>query len=325
MRIDLNTGALTSLNSVLGPGNAFTIAADSAAKFLYSSDFNTGVYAYSIDGHTGNLTPLNGSPYTSSAASGGNGGPLAIDPAGGFLFYSDAFGNIATFIRKSDGTLAASTAPGVADMYQPLALAVDPAGKFLYASNHSDFSGGGQISVFSIDPTTGGLSPVGGSPFAFTQTNSEPWGLAVSSDGNFLYTALSNTNQIAVLSIDRTSGALSLVSGSPYSAGASIPEQLVLSSSGKYLYVGNASVGSISAFSVASSGTLALVQSPFTTIAYFALAVDPSGKFLFSSPNTLSNQAVVWSVDQKTGALAQAGSIPSVNGAPTALTSIALP
>ena len=149
--------------------------------------------------------------------------------------------------------------------------------------------------------------------------------MAISTDGNFLYTALSNTNLVAVLGINRITGVITPVAGSPFPAGASIPEQKVLSPSGKYLYVGNASVSSISAFSISNSGTLSMVQGPLSTIAYFALAIDPSGKYLFSSPNNLSYQAVVWSVNPASGAVSQVGNIPSVNGAPTAMTSISLP
>lgn len=327
MTINLGSGALTALNSVGGPGNAFTVLADPANKFLYSSDFNTDlVFAYAIDGNTGNLTAVNGSPFSTPLSAAENGGPLAIDPVGSFLFFADASGNIFTFLRNSDGTLTLSPAPAVQDMEQPFALAVDPAGKFLYAANHSDSSGTGEVSVFSIDGTTGGLAAVSGSPFSFTQSNSEPWGVALSHDGNFLFTALSNTNQIAVLTINRATGAITPIAGSPFPAGESIPEGLVLSPSGKYLYSGNGSASSISAFSVDPvSGNLALVGSPYITVAYFALAIDPSGQYLFSSPNVPSDQGVVLRIDQSTGALSQLTTIPSVNGAPTALTSIALP
>lgn len=325
LKINTSTGGLTALNPVLGPGNAFAIAADPSGKFLYTSDFNTGVvYGYAIDSASGNLTPLNGSPYASPASPGGNGGTLTIDPVANFLFYVDTSENIVTFVRNTDGTLTPSSAAVVNDRYQPLSLSVDPLGTFLYAANHSDFNGE-QISVFSIDPNTGGLTEIPGSPFAFMQSNSEPWGLAVSNDGNFLFTALSNTAQLAVLSVDRTTGSVSPISGSPFSTAESIPERLILSPSGKYLYVGNASAGSISAFSVnTSSGTLSLVHSPFTTIANWVLAADPSGRYLFSSPNVSSQQGAVWKIDQ-TGGLSQVSNIPSVNGAATALTSIVLP
>ena len=324
MTINPGTGTLTQLSPVLGPGNAVTIAVDPAEKFLYSSDFNTNtVYGYSVDASSGNLTPVAGSPYTNPFF--GNGGPLAIDPVGNFLFVADSVGDLVAYIRNPDGTLTLSTAPAVQDTYQPIELVVAPSGKFLYAANHSDFTGGGQISVYSIDGTTGGLTEISGSPFNFVQSNSEPWGLALSANGSYLFTALSNANQIAVLGVNSSTGVVTAIANSPFPAGASLPEQLLLSPSGKYLYAGNASVSSITSFSISSSSGAPTEVGNLQTTAYFTLAIDPDGKYLFSSPGKLSLQATVWQIDQSTGGLSQLGSIPSVNGAPTAMAVIALP
>ena len=171
MKLDTSSGSLTALTSVLGPGNAVTVFADPTERFLYASDFNTGaVWAYSIDASSGNLTIVSGSPYNSGF--GGNGGPMAIDPSGNFIFYvADPSGAIVTFIRnRSDGTLNRLSSGLIPiDNNQPLWLAVDPSGKFLYAADHSDPSGG-EISVFAIDSTTGGLTQVSGSPLLFKRT-----------------------------------------------------------------------------------------------------------------------------------------------------------
>jgi len=54
-----------------------------------------------------------------------------------------------------------ATGPGTAND-----LVIDPSGKFIYALA---FSGGinlGNIYAAAVDPTTGGLTPVAGSPFA---------------------------------------------------------------------------------------------------------------------------------------------------------------
>jgi hypothetical protein len=132
MSLDTSSGALTPLTGVLGPGNAFSLVADPARKYLYSSDFNTDmVYAYSIDAATGNLTPLSNAPYSTPFV--GNGGALAMDPAGKFVFFvADPSGDIVTFIRNtSDGTLTLSAAPVAQDTNQPLEMVVDASSKFL--------------------------------------------------------------------------------------------------------------------------------------------------------------------------------------------------
>ncbi|HKR83426.1 MAG TPA: beta-propeller fold lactonase family protein, partial [Terriglobales bacterium] len=244
------TGKLTALKSVPGPWGAVSIVTDPTLHFLYSSDFNSeAVFGYSIDPITGNLTPLAGSPYSTGYVGFGNGGALAIDPVGNFLFFTDSFGDIVTFIRNSDGTLTPSAASVTYDTNQPVQMVVDPAGKFLYASNHADYPNGGQISVFLIDTKMGALSPVAGSPFTFAQQNSEPWGLAMNSQGTYLFNALSNVNSVAALSVNGSTGGVTQVSGSPFQA-ARNPEQLILSPSGKFLYVGNTGSGGISTYSV---------------------------------------------------------------------------
>lgn len=136
MSLDASSGALTPLTGVLGPGNALSLVADPGRRFLYSSDFNTDmVYAYSIDAATGNLTPISNSPYSTPFV--GNGGALAMDPAGKFVFFvADPNGDIVTFVRNtSDGTLALSSAPVAQDTNQPLEMVVDPSSKFLYAAD----------------------------------------------------------------------------------------------------------------------------------------------------------------------------------------------
>jgi 6-phosphogluconolactonase len=325
MTLNTSSGALTPLTGVLGPGNPVTLVADPGRKFLYASDFNSGmVFAYSIDAATGNLTPLSNSPYSTPFV--GNGGPLGMDPAGKFVFFvADPNGDIVTFVRNSsDGTLTLSSAPVVQDTNQPIELVVDPTSKFLYTADHSDPSGN-EISVFSIDGSTGGLTPVPGSPFTF-QTNSGPWGMAISSTGKYLYTALSNASSVAALSVDSSTGTVTPLPNSPFSTNL-IPEQLTLHPSGKFLYTGNVGLGSISAFSVdATSGALAPISgSPYSSVGPIALALDPSGKFLFFSESFPSAQIVTWQIDQTSGALSPATSSSFSNGAPPALTVILLP
>ena len=151
------------------------------------------------------------------------------------MFYvADPNGDIVTFLRNSStGTLTLSSATVIQDPNHPIDLIVDPSSKFLYAADHSD-PNGSEISVFSIDSTTGGLTPVAGSPFSF-QSNSEPWGMALSITGQYLYTALWNSSSVAALSVNTSSGAIAPVANSPFSTPL-LPEQLILHPSGKFLY-----------------------------------------------------------------------------------------
>jgi len=44
----------------------------------------------------------------------------------------------------------------------PLSIVIDPMGQFVYAANN----GSGNVSVFTVDSSTGALAAVAGSPFA---------------------------------------------------------------------------------------------------------------------------------------------------------------
>ncbi len=72
------------------------------------------------------------------------------------------------------------------------------------------------VSAYTIDATSGALTPVAGSPFAaggFTDI------LAVDPTGKFAYVANVYSNNVSAYTIDGTSGALTPVAGSPFAAG----------------------------------------------------------------------------------------------------------
>jgi len=79
-----------------------------------------------------------------------------------------------------------------------------------------------RLAVFAIDPSTGALSPVPGSPFTIGQ--STDFVVTSSPNGKFVYvlhrgTALASSDTITVFAVDTTTGALTLVPGSTVLAG----------------------------------------------------------------------------------------------------------
>ena len=91
-------------------------------------------------------------------------------------------------------------------------MAVDPSGKFAYVANNNSNS----VSAYTINSTTGALSPVSGSPFP---TGSAPIAVAVDPSGKFVYVANNNSNSVSAYTINSTTGALSPVSDSPFATG----------------------------------------------------------------------------------------------------------
>jgi 6-phosphogluconolactonase len=239
---DLNAGTVAAftddspngaLNTV--PGSPFpagdtpvqAVIAGVQNQFLYVSNLNDsagGISAFTIDVNTGALTPISGSPYPTGAA-GSFPGPsaLAISGNGQILYVAlvgttNANNKIAAFnIDTNTGALTAIPgspfATGNAPQYMALVPVTFGNAEFLYTANVQDKT----ISAFIIDPTSGTLTAISGSPYHGATSLG---GLAVTSNGNFfLYAADPQAKTIIAFTIDGTTGALSPVPGSPFPVG----------------------------------------------------------------------------------------------------------
>ena len=87
--------------------------------------------------------------------------------------------------------------------------------QFAYATDAINDENG-TISAYTINATSGALTPLPGAPFA---AGSSPVFLAVDSTGKFAYVANATTASVSAYTIDPTSGALTPVAGSPFAPG----------------------------------------------------------------------------------------------------------
>ncbi|MBI3476311.1 MAG: beta-propeller fold lactonase family protein [Acidobacteria bacterium] len=168
----------------------------------------------------------------------------------------------------------------------------------LFASNSAG------IQAFSINSSTGMLTALASTPDAdlgqFITGN-----MLSAASGKFLLAIDATADHIKVFSINQTTGGLTPVTGSPFAIGGGGSGSLAMDSSGKYLYAPFA-LG-VAAFSFNSStGFLSpLANSPFSDGSFpFAGAVDPSGKFLYTTGNTVDTGFSVYALNPGTGALA---------------------
>lgn len=317
--IDLSTGALTKTTTATIPASTVdtsSIAITPSGNFLYATTGTSGISAYST-GSSGTLSLISGSPFPNSTTQGIS--SLTVDPNAPFLYASYQSGASSGVIRFSIGAMGALTSvPGgpfssPGNGGPPVRLAIDPTGRFLYASASFDdvfVSGGFNIWGFTIDSQTGALTSMPGSPFA-TQGNSQPQGMEVDPFGKFLYVALSNANSIAAFTINSTTGALVAIPGSPFV----IPPgqftqtyELTIAPSGKFLYAFNFNGNTVVAFVIDStSGALTpIAGSPFAVspLAEGTLIVDPSEKFLYLTIGFGAPWAFdIFDIDPTTGAL----------------------
>ena len=223
---------------------------------------------------------------------------LTFDPSGKFVYglcgsYACAF--------AMDATTGALTA--VPDSPTPVGLArrfvaFHPTGKFAYVAN-TDVSN--SVSSFRVDPESGGLTEVAGSPYA---TLRNPVSIAVDRDGKhvFVLSAPGTTQQpwwvtwfrptdapggISTFAADSDSGALKLVAGGPVATGLD-PVAISVEPGDRFLYVANRMSGSVSGYAIdaITGGLQGLAGSPYylgnvIPAAPSSVAIEPSGRFMY--------------------------------------------
>jgi 6-phosphogluconolactonase len=224
-----------------------------------------------------------------------------------FAYVADEFSN-AVSLYGIDATTGALTPQGVFSATAPADIVVTASGKFAFVANYIQQ---GSISVFSINPTTGALVPVAGSPF---QAGAYTLRVTIAPSGRFLYAANNGSNNISAFSIDGNTGVLTPVPGSPFDVGKA-PYMVGISPSGQFAYVPNANSDTISAFTIdPNTGALTPIPgSPFIDTGQSkdplgsgaspqGVTVAPSGQFAYVA-NAFSWTISTYTINPTTGAL----------------------
>lgn len=205
--------------------------------------------------------------------------------------------DISGFSNLPGGSLAALPGfpLGAGVNANPVTVASDPAGKFVYVADIAN----SLVLGFQVDPSTGRLSPVPGSPFT---AGDQPQSEVVDPAGAHLYVGNRSSNNISVFAIG-ADGALTPITGSPYPAGTFV-EAIAMDPAGRFLYATNALDNTLSAFTINADGSLTPISgSPYPTLTSpEAVAVDPLERFVFVS--SLGTEAIsTFTIDSSSGAL----------------------
>jgi 6-phosphogluconolactonase (cycloisomerase 2 family) len=205
--VDPSTGALSAV-----PGSPFGTEAGAVA-FSPSGDLLATITAadsvsvFSVDPTTGALTAVAGSPFSTGPRSEAE--SVAFSPDGRLLATANLnAGTLSVFwVTPSIGTLTPVMGSPFRDPRAGLragsgvaSVAFSPDGRLLAAGNTTEVYGSRpvhSVSVFSVNPTTGALSPVAGSPFS---TPLGVWGVAFSPVGGLLATANISASSVSVFS-----------------------------------------------------------------------------------------------------------------------------
>jgi 6-phosphogluconolactonase (cycloisomerase 2 family) len=240
-----------------------------------ASSGNTGqILSYHVDSQSGVLNPVVGSPFSSDGAN-----PVAevASPNDQYLYVANHDSNsIAVFGINTDGSLASIktySTPGV----EPVAVAMNNTGSLLfvvdyYQSGYSDTNPGpGELVTYPVnsDGTLG--SPIANGSMAYTPLQCFPGGVAVTPNGSYVY--VTNTNSVVVTTSSPTTA-------TPPATPSTCPSQ-----------------GTISAFSIGSSGTLTAISgSPFSAGSTpTGIAIDPTSRFLYAT-DSIQNQLIVYDI-----------------------------
>jgi 6-phosphogluconolactonase len=289
-REDPNSGILTHLavSPITAGPSVQSLVIHPSSKFLYAANAGEGDVSEFLISASGALTeqiprtPVGAAPTV-----------LAMDPAGTYLYVANS-GDKSVSVFSIDpakgalSTVAQTSGPTVPLGITPINMQVAPSGGFLYVTGAGQ---PGYIEVFTL--SQGVLSPLTPTSFFFTGTN--PYGLAISPNGSYLYTANNIDNSISEFTV--STGSLSQLANSPIGqqSGTTTPVALLIDKTGAFMYVANQGSPNLTGYSIGTDGGVSLLTtSPFSTGAQpSVLASDPAGKYLFvgnqKSPFTIQS------------------------------------
>jgi len=233
---------------------------------------------------------------------------VAVNPTGKYAYVANAntnagdqffVGNVS--IYEIDATGALTFRGSVAADLGAHSVAVDPFGRFAYVANFGDLDiRFGNVSMYTINPTTGALTSTGTVPAV-----DSPWSVAVDPSGKFAYVANEGgfaPTSISMYTINPT-GALTSI-GAIASGGRAI--SVAVHPSGKFAYVAD---GNISMYAInPTSGALTSIGTVGAGSSPSAIAIDPLGKFAYVA-NSNSNDVSMYTINAATGALTSVGLI----------------
>jgi 6-phosphogluconolactonase (cycloisomerase 2 family) len=249
----------TAINTISGSPFSLGVAPSALAitpsnSFLYAASLAGGVFGYSI-GTGGALSVINGG---NAVITGISPTAIQVDTTGTWLIMVDPTPTAYVFSINSDGTVTSTGSVPLAAGSSPNFMAFTPNDNFLYVS-----LGTVGVGILTFNSSTGVLTNTN-TVLKTRQSTDAIQGLAVNTAGTYLYAAETGINSVRALSINATTGALTEITGSPYTTGTG-PSAVLIDSTGSYLYVANRASNTISGFLVSSSGALTQISgSPFT-------------------------------------------------------------
>jgi YVTN family beta-propeller protein len=245
---------------------------------------------------------------------------IAADPTGKFAYVanegcSGGTGYVSMYtINPATGALASIGPPVSSQDVDSNSVTVDPSGKFVYETSTGDaFSSDGAVVIYTINATTGALTPTGGIG-GNCPGLCLPLTVAVDPSSKFAYVPNQDPNSVAMYTINAATGALTSIGNT---AVEDFAASMAVDPSGKFAYVATSTdtgSGNMSTYTInATTGALVLVGTVAAGANPASVVVDPTGKFAYVA-NFSSNDVSMYTINVTTGALTSIGTIAAGTG-----------
>jgi 6-phosphogluconolactonase (cycloisomerase 2 family) len=227
-----------------------------------------------------------------------------------------------TFRAQSNGALTPLGAPNFPAGSNPSAMAVHTSGDFLYVTNAAGNNltqlvinrGNGELSV---PVSTSVVAPV--NPINIFNTGTTPIAVVMSPTQPFIFVANQGSGDVTAFTADPGSGSLNLIGTTsvvqqpapPTPPIVVNPQSMAISPKGDFLYVANATQGTISVLTIDGKGNLGYAAgSPFSAgagVTPTSIVAESSGRFVYVV-NPAGNTVLGFTV--------QNGALSPINGSP---------
>lgn len=324
--MERDTGVLTLITTFMDIPSPSFITLTKDRKFLYAlseiNDYNPdgdgSITAFAVDTKTGTLAKIN-------TVSSGGAVPahLSIHPSGKYVLVANYMGGCVSVLPiHHDGSLGEATdvvhntGPRQPERAEdnpqgnfavsdhsgphPHMIDTDPSGRFVLA----DDAGLDRVYVWRLDEKRGKLVPAQ-TPYYNMTPGSAPRHFVFDHSGRVLYNLCEQNSKVVVSKFDPQTGKITVVQSvstvTSHFRGSTLAAEILISASGKYVYVSNRLGDSMAVFAVGQDGTLTLQDEVWMHADYGrAMMFDPSGNFLFCA-NQRSDAVTAFRVDRETG------------------------
>ena len=277
------TAGTTTVSATVGSISGSAIVTVALREYAYVANRTDGTISPYLVGNSGALTPLGSGTVSSGGTSPFS---IAVDNTRGNLYVTNIDGGSSPLTQFSIGAngILTQTATYTTNFYNAAYLTFDRTRSYLYVANLFTPTHG-SVNEYQI-ASDGTLTYLG----SVTQGFTTPFHLVVDPSNRWLYVLSAGTGEIAQLSLNASTGALTYLSSITIPGGganAFVPELIVISGSHAFVsaqYNGSTTTtnGEVMEYSIdQTTGALTLVNTVTAGVYARSILLDPTGTYVY--------------------------------------------